>query len=157
MNFQCGAPAALTLQFETRSQRTLRNLRVSLGVENELAQRVLLLDSRLVRSDLSRVEPDGGTVTFVVPKLPLLPGCYRFTVQAMVNGEITNLSQFRNAGVFYVEGGNFFGTGQLPAQGEGIFAAEHEVRVRAPRRERTGRDDALSLVGPPACPTLQSA
>ncbi len=126
MNFQCGAPAAVSLQFETRSQRTLRNLRVSLAVENELTQRVLLLDSRLVRSDLSRVEADGGMVTFVVPKLPLLPGCYRFTVQATVNGEIIDC--VRHAGVFYVEGGNFFGTGQLPAQGEGIFATEHEVR-----------------------------
>src|SRR3984885_11587233 len=141
MNFQCGAPAALTLQFETQSQRTLRNMRVSLGVENELAQRVLLLDSRLVRSDLNQVEPDGGTVTFVVPKLPLLPGCYRFTVQAMVNGEIIDC--VRNAGVFYVEGGNFFGTGQLPAQGEGLFAAEHEVHFQ-PRAASEAAESTLS-------------
>jgi lipopolysaccharide transport system ATP-binding protein len=129
MSFQCGAPAALSLNFENVSGRPLRNLRVSLGIENELAQRVLLLDSRLVRSDLNLVEPGPGTVTFVVPKLPLLPGCYRFSILATINGETAD--NVRNAGVFYVEGGNFFGTGQLPPQGEGLFAAEHEVRFEA--------------------------
>jgi lipopolysaccharide transport system ATP-binding protein len=125
MSFQCGSPAEISLRYENCSDRELRNLRVCLGVDNEFGQRVLLLDSKLVGNDLARVDPKGGTVRFVMPKLTLLPGCFHFTIYATLNGEIADW--IKNAGFFYVEGGNFFGTGQLPDHGQGIVAEEHEV------------------------------
>jgi hypothetical protein len=33
----------------------------------------------------------------------------------------------KSAGFFYVEGGSFFATGQLPEHGDGIIATEHDV------------------------------
>jgi lipopolysaccharide transport system ATP-binding protein len=125
MSFQCGSAAEISLRYDNVSDRELRNLRVCLGIDNEFGQRVLLFDSKLVGSDLPKVDPVGGTVRFQMPKLTLLPGCYHFTIYATVNGEIVDW--IKNAGFFYVEGGNFFGTGQLPDHGQAIVAAEHDV------------------------------
>ncbi|HEV7998428.1 MAG TPA: hypothetical protein VGP63_01030, partial [Planctomycetaceae bacterium] len=68
---------------------------------------------------------EGGTVRFLMPKLVLLPGCYHFTIFSTVNGEIVDW--VKSAGFFYVEGGSFFPTGQLPEHGDGIIATEQEV------------------------------
>ncbi|HET6326330.1 MAG TPA: ABC transporter ATP-binding protein [Planctomycetaceae bacterium] len=125
MSFQCGSPAEIVLSYQNHSERELRNLRVCIGIDNEFGQRVLLLDSKLVGRDLAKVDPDGGTVRFQMPKLALLPGCYHFTIFSTLNGEITDW--VKNAGFFYVEGGSFFVTGQLPEHGDGIVATEHEV------------------------------
>jgi lipopolysaccharide transport system ATP-binding protein len=133
MSFQCGSPAEISLRYDNCSGRELRNLRVCLGIDNEFAQRVLLFDSKLVGSDLAKVDPSGGTVRFVIPKLTLLPGCYHFTIYATINGE--DADWIKSAGFFYVEGGNFFGTGQLPVHGDGIVAAEHEVYFEPGARE----------------------
>jgi lipopolysaccharide transport system ATP-binding protein len=141
MSFQCGSAAEISLRYENCSDRELRNLRVCLGVDNEFGQRVMLLDSKLVGSDLARVDPEGGTARFLTPKLALLPGCYHFTIYATVNGEIADW--IKNAGFFYVEGGNFFGTGQLPDHGQGVVAAEHEVYFE-PAPPDPARDTAAS-------------
>jgi len=125
MSFQCGSPATLNLHFENRSGRELRNMRIAIGVDNEFGVRVLLLDSTLVKGDLARIEPDGGTVSFFMPRLALMPGRYQFTIFGTVNGEITDW--IKNAGFFFVEGGNYFGTGQLPEHGQCVFAMDHAV------------------------------
>ena len=140
MSFQCGSQAELTLDYENTSGRELRELRVALGVDNELGLRVMHLDSQLVRGDLARIDSGAGTVSFSMPKLSLLPGRYQFTIFATVNGEITDW--IKNAGFFYVEGGNYFGTGRLPAHGKAIFAAEHSVRFEAATSDPT---NALTL------------
>jgi lipopolysaccharide transport system ATP-binding protein len=125
MSFQCGSPAEIVLNYANCSERELRNLRVCVGIDNEFGQRVLLLDSKLVGRDLAKVDPEGGTVRFLMPKLVLLPGCYHFTIFSTVNGEIVDW--VKSAGFFYVEGGSFFPTGQLPEHGDGIIATEQEV------------------------------
>lgn len=125
MSFQCGSSAALTLEYENTTDGELRDLRIALGIDSEIGQRVLLLDTKLVKSDLPRIRPGVGSVSFYMPKLSLLPGRYEFTIFGTINGEIADW--VKNAGFFYVEGGNFFGTGQLPQHGQGVFAAEHSV------------------------------
>jgi lipopolysaccharide transport system ATP-binding protein len=142
MSFQCGSAAEIMLRYENCSQRELRNLRVCLGVDNEFGQRVLLLDSKLVGRDLAQVDPEGGAVRFTMPKLALLPGCYHFTIFATLNGEIADW--VRHAGFFYVEGGNFFGTGQLPEHGDGIVATEHDVYFEPAARESATRNAPTS-------------
>ncbi|HXY36704.1 MAG TPA: ABC transporter ATP-binding protein [Planctomycetaceae bacterium] len=133
MSFQCGSAGEINLRYDNCSGRELRNLRVCLAVDNEFGQRVLLFDSKLLACDLERVEPEGGMVRILMPKLTLLPGCYHFNIYATVNGEIADW--IKSAGFFYVEGGNFFGTGRLPEHGQGVVAAEHEVYFEPAPRE----------------------
>jgi lipopolysaccharide transport system ATP-binding protein len=61
-----------------------------------------------------------------VPRLGLLPGRYHLTIFATVNSVIVDW--VKNAGLFDVESGDYFGTGQLPLQGEGLFVIDHSFQ-----------------------------
>jgi lipopolysaccharide transport system ATP-binding protein len=119
--FKCGAEAVLNVQINNLSTRKLRDFHLSVGIENELDQRVAHLDSVAVGNDLAGLSPGCRSVRVVIPRLSLLPGRYQLTLWAMHNGNVTDW--IRNASAFYVEEGDYFGTGHLPARG--IFALEH--------------------------------
>ena len=127
--FQCGAAATLLLHFRNTLGRELRNVRVAIGIDNESEQRVLLLDTTLIGQDFSTVAAGGGTIRVAIAKLSLLPGSYHFTIFATVNGVIADW--IKNAASFDVEGGDYFGTGQLPPQGQGIFVTPHNFQLES--------------------------
>ncbi|MEN7549597.1 ABC transporter ATP-binding protein [Rapidithrix thailandica] len=54
-----------------------------------------------------------------IQKLPLFKGRYTFNLLSVVNGSISD--HINEAGEFYVEDGDFFGTGKLPREKEGIL------------------------------------
>ncbi len=124
--FQCGQEAKLRLSFKNLETSELRNLRVAALIENDFGQRLLLLDSRLLGRDIKRVFPGDGCITFSIKRLPLLPGGYTFTIWSTINDIVADW--IHNAGRFLVEGGDYFGTGQLPKYGEGFFVTDHEVQ-----------------------------
>ena len=127
--FQCGATATLLLNFNNTLGRELRNVRVAIGIDNESEQRVLLLDTTLLGRDFETVPIGEGTIQVVIPKLSLLPGRYHFTIFATVNGVIADW--IKDAASFDVEGGDFFGSGQLPPQGQGIFITPHSFQLES--------------------------
>ena len=142
--FQCGIEAMLVLEFENTSDREIK-LRVALGIDNELGQRVVLLDSALLGKDIERVMPGLGMVRVLMPKLCLLHGRYHFTIFATVNGIIADW--VKNAGSFDVEGGDYFGTGQLPPDGQGLFVMDHAFQYEnTAQRNNSSRTPANQSV-----------
>jgi lipopolysaccharide transport system ATP-binding protein len=127
--FQCGMEAVLHLKIENRTKDELRNLRVALDVDNELGQRVVVLDTMLIGNDISRLPSGAASVRVIIPRLALLPGRYRLTFFATLNGIISDW--LKDAAVFDVEPGDYFGTGNLPPQGQGVVVLDHEFIVRA--------------------------
>jgi lipopolysaccharide transport system ATP-binding protein len=125
--FKCGSEAVLHLSINNFLNRELRDLRLSIFIISELNQRVALLDSFIVGDDLIGISPGFGSVRVIIPRLSLLPGRYQLTLEATHNGNVADL--LRNATTFHVEAGDYFGTGQLPAQGEGFLALEHRFVV----------------------------
>ena len=123
--FQCGTAAMIVLELENASDRELK-LRVALGIDNELGQRVVLLDTALLGNHIERVTPGAGILRVLMPRLSLLPGRYHFTIFATANGAIVDW--VKNAGGFDVEGGDYFGTGQLPSNDQGLFVMNHSFR-----------------------------
>lgn len=123
--FQCGGNAVLRLRFENGSE--LRNVRVAIGIDNESEQRILLLDTTLIGKDFATIQAGNGAIEVVIPKVSLLPGRYHFTIFATVNGVIADW--IKNAASFDLEGGDYFGTGQLPPQGQGIFVVPHSFHL----------------------------
>jgi len=123
--FQCGTGAVLVLELENKSDRELK-MSVSLGIDNELGQRILLLDSALLGKDIEGVLPGAGVVRVLMPRLGLLPGRYHLTIFATVNGVIVDW--VKNAGMFDVEAGDYFGAGKLPSEKEGLFVIDHDFQ-----------------------------
>ncbi len=111
-----------------------------------MGQRVLLLDTELLGSDIERVAPGAGVVRALMPKLCLLPGRYHLTIFATVNGVIVDW--VRNSGVFDVEGGDYFGTGRLPSEGEGLIVIDHSISYESATSKanssRTQLDDPVA-------------
>jgi len=132
--FQCGTDAILHLVAENHTSRELRGLEISLGIDNQAGQRVALVDTMLIGADLSGLSPGPASVRVVLPKLGLVPGRYRLTIYATVNGVIADW--IRDAAVFDVEAGDYYGTGQLPPQGQGMFLLDHRFIVSS-RSDKT--------------------
>ena len=125
--FQCGTEAVLHLVIDNRSKRQLDGVHISVGIDNEMGQRVALLDSILTGSDIAGLPPGPASVRVVVPKVSLMPGRYRLTLYMTVNGIIADW--IKNAASFDVESGDYFGTGRLPPHGQGMFMLDHRFVV----------------------------
>ena len=138
--FQCGATAILSLRFKSNAERELRNVRIAIGIDNESEQRILLLDTALLGQDFRTLPSRDGTIQVVIPKLSLLPGRYHFTIFATVSGVIADW--IKNAAFFDVEGGDFFGTGQLPPQGQGVFTTPHSFHVESKATAKETKEPA---------------
>jgi lipopolysaccharide transport system ATP-binding protein len=121
--FQCGKDATLVLTFENVSKRELRNMSLSLGIDNDFGQRVLLLDSTMCGQNLEKVPLGIGQVKISIPRLSLVPGRYHCTLFAAVNGIMADW--VKSASVLKVEMGDYYGTGQFASHGQGLFLTEH--------------------------------
>jgi homopolymeric O-antigen transport system ATP-binding protein len=122
--FQCGSEATLRLEVESSAKHELRNINLSVGVDNETGQRVILLDSETIGTDI-RLTSGWHSLGFKIPKMPLIPGRYRLTLWISVNGEPADW--IKDACVIEVEAGDFYGTGRLlgPESGQGLFLVDH--------------------------------
>jgi lipopolysaccharide transport system ATP-binding protein len=125
--FQCGTDATCHFVIENCTDRVLRNLNVAFGVDNEMGHRVALLDTGLIGTSISDIAPGRENVRVFIPKLPLMPGRYMITIYATVNGILADW--IKNAAIFDVEMGDYYGTGRLPHQREGMFLLQHKFNV----------------------------
>src|SRR5262249_53527737 len=83
--FQCGSEAILHVVMENRTKPELRTLRMGLGIDNEMGQRVALLDTMLVGDDISALPAGHGKVRIIVPKMALIPGRDRLSIFSIFN------------------------------------------------------------------------
>ena len=138
--FQCGTEATLHLVVENRTKRELRDFRIALGIDDEMGQRVALLDSMLVGADMSGISPGRGNVRVVIPKMALIPGRYRLTLYSTINGIIADW--IKDAAIFDVESGDYYGTGHIPEHGQGMLVLDHRFVVSGYRAEFETNDAA---------------
>jgi lipopolysaccharide transport system ATP-binding protein len=125
--FQCGAEVTLRLVMENRTSRELRDFRISLGIDNEMGQRVALLDTMLVGTGFSCLPTGQASVRVIIRKMALAPGRYRLTMFSIANNAIADWIE--NAGSFDVEAGDFYGRGQLMLDEQGKFLLDHQFTV----------------------------
>jgi lipopolysaccharide transport system ATP-binding protein len=130
--FRSGTEAVFHFVIENRTERELRHLQISLGVDNEMGQRLALLDTSLLATDIASILPGAVSVRVVIPKMPLTPGRYRLTIYSAINDVIVDW--VKDAMTFDVESGDFYGTGRLPPLGQGMFLADHHFVTGESRR-----------------------
>jgi lipopolysaccharide transport system ATP-binding protein len=124
-----GGTAGFGLDVSVPGSAPVRNVRVSIGIDNELGQRLLVLSTHFAGGDIATLPPGSKRILIHVPRLTLAPGRYGFTLFSSVNGEIADW--IKNAGTFAVEGGDYYGTGQTPVHGQGHLLMDHEVTLDA--------------------------
>ena len=70
----------------------------------------------------------GARILCTIPRLPLLPGVYTYTVSCRVGGTLED--HVEEAGKLSVVAGDSFGTGKLPPNQGGDFLVAHQWSVR---------------------------
>ena len=129
--FTSGAPAVIEFSVSNPGRRNLRSVRVAVGIDSDVGQRILVLSTHLSGTDFAEMPSDAARVLLEIPKLALSPGRYGFTLYSSVNGEIADW--VKNAGSFDVEGGDYFGTGQMPPEGQGFMLMDHRFEIQGGR------------------------
>lgn len=128
--FVSGSTAVIRMELANAALRALRPVHISLGIDDDAGQRIAWLSTSLAGRDLEDYPADAEGVSLTLPRLPLCPGRYGFTLFCSVNGEIADW--VRNAGAFVVEPGDYYGTGQVPLPGQGHLMLEHRFEVALP-------------------------
>ena len=124
--FQSGQDSLIELHYEVPSGKQLRNVLVSISIDSIWGQRLCVLQTDYVGSNLSEVSSYGKIICHI-PKLPLLAGLYYFTLFVTSNGVIVDWVQ--RAGSIRVESGDYYGFGKYPELQDGPMLIEHNWKM----------------------------
>ncbi|MEY3479879.1 MAG: hypothetical protein RIQ71_654 [Verrucomicrobiota bacterium] len=110
-SFRTGEPCRIAVKYGSNFPfgQPIDKVTLRLSILNEQGNRLIGLDSSLVKPKLTPF-PDAGTVSFVIPKLPLMEGTYSFSLALSVNGEL--MDKVIPETFFLVKEGDFYGTGR---------------------------------------------
>jgi lipopolysaccharide transport system ATP-binding protein len=121
-----GQDISISLEYETRDFATLDNAVVQIKFFGVLGQPLFACLSRASLSKSLALAPR-ARILCNIPRLPLLPGIYTFTIWCTVGGTLEDL--VADAGKLSVAEGDYFGTGKLPPNAVGDFLVAHSWSV----------------------------
>lgn len=135
-SFTSGSPAVIELVVSNPGQGVLHSVRISIGIDNEMGQRILVLSTNLAGADFPELPLGTCLVHVRIPRMTLSQGRYGFTLFASVNGDVADWVV--GAGRLDVEGGDFYGSGQLPPAGRGwgFMLIDHMFELGSYRESR---------------------
>ena len=122
-----GENAAIVLHLVNTTGRRLHNVDICFYLEDSGNNRLTSLMNHVLDQAADVVEPGKQTVTFKIPRLPLLEGRYHYSLACAVNGTLADSVQ--NAGTFHVEGGDFYGSGKPLSAEHGAFLLDYTFDV----------------------------
>ncbi len=121
---QSGADCKMLLEIANTSNENLKEIRVSIGIDDNQSRRITLLDNTITDNNIFFNPQEVKTIVIEIPKLPFQGGQYFFTLFASENENIADW--VINAGSFEVEYGDFFNTGKIVQTKQGNFLTKHE-------------------------------
>jgi lipopolysaccharide transport system ATP-binding protein len=128
--FYSGQDAKFVCYFENKRQEDLRNFHLALSIDSPNGERITQFSNDLTGEVFPVLPREVNCIVITVPKLPLNPGRYGFTIFSMVNNVISDWVQ--NAAFFDVEAGDYFGTGKLLPDTQGYFLVNHSFSFQIP-------------------------
>ena len=104
----------------------LHNVSMSIGVYAASGEPICLLKNDLSGSEWETL-PRQGTMRCRVGRLPIGPGHYQVNLYCMASRTLVDAVQ--RVAMLSVEPGDFFGTGRLPQQSNGVFLVDQDWSV----------------------------
>lgn len=124
-----GGSCILAIKFKKNAARDeLIDFSVALGIDDCFGNRISHL-SNITTNQILQSKKEEGTIEIEIKEIPLSKGSYSVTLFATVGGDVADW--IRSAGSFYVEEGDFFHTGKVPLEGQGVFYMKHSFSVGA--------------------------
>lgn len=124
--FVSGQPAAIVLGFESKLPAKKSEIVVELRIMSPFGLLLFSLSNKFTGEDFNRLNSI-GKFTCSLPSLPLDKGEYAIEARCKVDREITD--KIENIAKFYVEEGDFFGSGRSVSEGRGHFLVKHRWEV----------------------------
>jgi lipopolysaccharide transport system ATP-binding protein len=125
-NATSGQDVTIALDYEIASGARLNGAMLQITFAGILGQPLFACSSESSVGDGLELLPRGRLLCRI-PRLPLMPGAYTYTIWCTVGG---NLEDFvSDAGQLSVVEGDFFGTGRLPPKTVGDFLVAHQWTV----------------------------
>ncbi len=121
-----GQDVSICAEYAIPSGQTLTNAIVQIKFFGALGQPLFACSSLSSRADALSLSP-GGRLLCRVPRLPLMPGLYTYTIWCTVGGNLEDL--VADAGEVAVVEGDYFSTGKLPPRDVGDFLVAHTWSV----------------------------
>jgi lipopolysaccharide transport system ATP-binding protein len=113
----CGQDITLVFDYEAPSEKSLKNVNLGFSIHSNLGDMISVLYSEysgVMFSDL----PKEGKLKCTIRDFPYAAGRYSIGVRVLVNGIEADWPR-EMIGSIDVEGGDFYGTGYVPASGAG--------------------------------------
>jgi len=126
-SFTSGGKSIFVMKYENFSGQDLRQLDVEVRLETYRGHRLILLKSELCGDGFQFIPKDNDTIEIHIDKLPLAPGRYTTTLFSTLKGDIVDW--VKEAWFFDVEPGDFYGTGRLPPEEEGLILTPHHFQI----------------------------
>ena len=121
---QSGGSCKMVLEMLNNSTENVKNVRISVGIDDNQARRIAILDNGLTSQEIHFTPNEKKLVKIEINKLPLQGGEYYFTLFTAENENIADW--ILNAGAFKVEFGDFFNSGKIAESTQGNFLITHK-------------------------------
>jgi homopolymeric O-antigen transport system ATP-binding protein len=118
-----GQDVTFAIDYDIPAMETLRHVVVQIKFASVLGQPLFACLSGASGGNSMELRP-GGRLLCKIPRLPLTPGFYPFTVWCMAGGNLQD--HVAEAGQLSVADGDYFGTGKLPPKNTGDFLVAHD-------------------------------
>lgn len=121
-NMYSGEPAVITLDYTSKVPGVKKHIGVEIKVRSLSGEMLFSLCNIYTGDDINSVKKSGRLLC-KIPSLPLDKGEYIIDIRSKV--DLHEADFVENAAKFYVESGDFFGSGRSIAKGRGYFLVKH--------------------------------
>lgn len=125
-----GRSCILEIKYETNAVHDeLIDFNVAVGIDDRFGNRICHLSNITTNQVLTSKNQKNGIVEIAIKEISLSKGLYGVTLFSTVGGDVADW--IKNAGSFYVDEGDFFQTGKVPHEEQGVFYMRHSFSVAA--------------------------
>jgi len=125
-----GRPLTILLDYEASDGKSARDVDAFIAFYGSFGELLFAPHVRLTHGAFEEIPPKGQMICRI-PKLPLTPGSYRFSLEMGIAPD-NLIDRIEDAGVLLVEPGDFYGTGNLPLQQHTkAVMVDHQWELRA--------------------------
>lgn len=124
-----GKPLTILLDYESKDGAGARDVDAFIAFYGSFGELLFAPHVRMTNGAFEEI-PAKGQMVCRIPKLPLTPGSYRFSVEMGISPDAL-IDSIEDAGNLFVEPGDFYGTGNLPLrQHTKAVMVDHEWELR---------------------------
>lgn len=128
-SLQSGSSGSLRIFFQANENFSGKNFHIAVGIDDDAGMRIAHLSSDVTGFEFPTVSSGLNHIDITFERIAMRAGMFTVTLFATSGNDVADW--VTNAATFYVEGGDFFGTGRLPPGGQGSIYVNHQFKLNS--------------------------